>query len=610
MTKSSSVPPSFSQGTTILESELDTSSSSTQLPILRAWQWLGRLKVGQKIAVGYLMALGLAVVGITAGISLSLSYREQAKAIREGTLEDIALLQRLQTNLLHARIQQQQVVSVTFWPDRLPNHQALFNQHAERFQLAWFEFIHAYQLEEPQVSAIEIDRFQTIVDLHNRSVGRYFRETRSLLNQLEEEQSYESMLDVQDQLLAFEISDLVTDLEQFSQALDALLETALEKGDAAEEALTQAERTSTMIMSLGMILSVAIALVMAFYTSRAISRPLREVTAIAKRVAEDSDFSLQAPVTTRDEVGILALSLNHLIRQVDHLVDDLKASTAQQLIASEKMSSLGQMLAGVAHEINNPVNFIYGNVIHANDYIQDLLDLIHLYQIEVPDAPVSVKDKVEEIDLLFIEHDLPKIVQSMKLGADRTRQIVLSLRNFSRIDETRPRPVDLHECIDNTVLILHNRLKRGIQLVRCYGSVPSIEGYTGSLYQVFMNLISNAIDALLEQAIGSNPGSPSITISTLQEGDRVQISIADNGPGIPPDHLDRIFDTFFTTKPTGKGTGLGLSICRQIVEGKHGGQLLCDSILHQGTTFTIILPIQQAIAPRAALDPVEAVRPS
>lgn len=579
------------------------------MPILRPRQWLAHLKVGQKIAVGYLMALGLAVVGITAGISLSMSYRDQAKTIREGTLEDIALLQQLQSNLLHARIHQQQVVSVTFQPDRLPEQQVLFNSYAEQFQRTWFEFIHAYQLDDPQVSNEERERFQTTVELYNRSVGQYFRETRLLLDQLEAEGSYESMIQVQDQLLAFELSDVVTDLEQFSKTLDSLLETALEKGDAADVALAQAERTSTLIISLGVILSVAIALVMAIYTSRAISRPLRDVTAIAKRVAEDSDFSLQAPVTTRDEVGILALSLNHLIRQVDHLVDDLKASTAQQLIASEKMSSLGQMLAGVAHEINNPVNFIYGNVIHANDYIQDLLDLIHLYQTEIPDTPISVKDKIEEIDLLFIEHDLPKIVQSMKLGADRTRQIVLSLRNFSRIDESRPRPVDLHECIDNTVLILHNRLKRGIQLVRCYGSVPTIEGYTGSLYQVFMNLISNAIDALLEQAIGSNPGSPSITISTLQKGDRVQISIADNGPGIPPDHLDRIFDTFFTTKPTGKGTGLGLSICRQIVESKHGGQLLCDSTLQQGTTFTILLPIHQAIAP-PALDPVDAARPA
>lgn len=609
MTKSSSVSPLFSQGSTNLETELSLSSRSTQLPILRPRQWLARLKVGQKIAVGYLMALGLAVVGITAGISLSMSYRDQAKTIREGTLEDIALLQQLQSNLLHARIHQQQVVSVTFQPDRLPEQQVLFNSYAEQFQRTWFEFIHAYQLDDPQVSNRERERFQTTVELYNRSVGQYFRETRLLLDQLEAEGSYESMIQVQDQLLAFELSDVVTDLEQFSKTLDSLLETALEKGDAADVALAQAERTSTLIISLGVILSVAIALVMAIYTSRAISRPLRDVTAIAKRVAEDSDFSLQAPVTTRDEVGILALSLNHLIRQVDHLVDDLKASTAQQLIASEKMSSLGQMLAGVAHEINNPVNFIYGNVIHANDYIQDLLDLIHLYQTEIPDTPISVKDKIEDIDLLFIEHDLPKIVQSMKLGADRTRQIVLSLRNFSRIDESRPRPVDLHECIDNTVLILHNRLKRGIQLVRCYGSVPTIEGYTGSLYQVFMNLISNAIDALLEQAIGSNPGSPSITISTLQKGDRVQISIADNGPGIPPDHLDRIFDTFFTTKPTGKGTGLGLSICRQIVESKHGGQLLCDSTLQQGTTFTILLPIHQAIAP-PALDPVDAARPA
>jgi two-component system NtrC family sensor kinase len=596
-------PPELSHLPDLTQTEL---ISTTQLPLQRARQWMSRLKVGQKIAVGYLMALGLAVVGITTGLSVGNTYRQQAKIIREQTLEDIALLQRLQTNLLHARIHQQHLITLSLDPTDLPSHGETFNRYADRFQRAWFEFLNTYEIDGPQVSELEREQFQQVIDLHNRSVRTYFQETRQLLNRLMLEDPTAAIWDMQDQIMAVEAGATMDDLEQFSQALDTLLATALEKGEFAETMLLEAERASTVLVGISILLSGAIAVVMAIYISRAISRPLRQVTAIAKRAAEESDFSLQAPITTRDEIGTLAMSLNRLIHQVDHLLEDLQTSTAQQLIASEKMSSLGQMVAGVAHEINNPVNFIYGNTLHANDYIQDLLELVYLYQAEIPEPPSVIQDKIEEIDLQFLQDDLPKIIQSMKLGADRTRQIVLSLRNFSRVDESRPHPVDLHDCLDSTLLILHNRLKRGIDLQRHYDPVPAIEGYTGSLYQVFMNLVSNAIDALTDHPPAT--GMPTITISTQQQGDRVLICIADNGPGIDPVDLPHIFDTFFTTKPTGKGTGLGLSICRQIVEDKHGGKLSCVSTLGQGSEFHIGLPIQQAIAtPLPEASPLQSV---
>jgi signal transduction histidine kinase len=295
-----------------------------------------------------------------------------------------------------------------------------------------------------------------------------------------------------------------------------------------------------------------------------------------------------------------------------------------QLIQTEKMSSLGQLVAGVAHEINNPVNFIYGNLTYTNQYAHDLLNLLYLYQKYYPEPDLEVDEYAKAIDLDFLKEDLPKILASMKIGSERIRNLVLSLRNFSRLDQAEMKPVDIHEGIDSTLLILQHRLKGkpnypGITVVKTYSELPLVECYASQLNQVFMNVLSNAIDALEDYhtsrtAEGMKIHQSQITISTRVKpvnleirGDRngensssslptsshVVIEIADNGPGISSALLSKIFNPFFTTKPIGKGTGLGLSISYQIVVEKHGGSFRCDSQLGQGTRFWIEIPIQQ-----------------
>lgn len=311
----------------------------------------------------------------------------------------------------------------------------------------------------------------------------------------------------------------------------------------------------------------------------------------AKQALELSNQDLEKKVQARTQA--LADKNLVLLKAMDKL-----QQTQLQLIQTEKMSSLGQMVAGIAHEINNPVSFIYGNLEPAQEYTQDLLTLIEQYQRHYPNPVATVAELSRKIDLPFIQSDLPELLKSMEMGAERITDIVTSLRNFSRLDESAQKQVNIHEGIESTLVILHNRLREGathdaIEVTKSFGELPLISCYTSQLNQVFMNILSNAVDALRDRsgdssAIGPNP---KIHIQTSVAGDHCMIQISDNGPGMPEAVREKIFDPFFTTKPVGSGTGLGLSISHQIVTQQHHGTLNCESSPHQGTKFIITLPL-------------------
>ncbi|MBD3563323.1 GAF domain-containing sensor histidine kinase, partial [Planktothrix sp. FACHB-1355] len=316
----------------------------------------------------------------------------------------------------------------------------------------------------------------------------------------------------------------------------------------------------------------------------------------ANEQLEDYSKTLERRVDER------TLELREKNQQLQQTLQELQ-QTQTQLIQNEKMSSLGQLVAGVAHEINNPVNFIYGNLNHARQYLEDLLHLIEVYDKYSNKSP-EIEAEIEASDFEFVRTDFSKIIDSMQVGADRIRQIVLSLRNFSRLDEADMKSVDIHSGIDSSLLILQHRLKEKagnppIEVIKKYGQLPKVECYPGQLNQVFMNILTNAIDALYDREYTDKNSvhpkqSPYIRICTdVLDNGWVLIEIADNGPGMREEIRQKLFDPFFTTKPVGSGTGLGLSISYQIVVEKHGGKLKCSSVPGKGAEFVIEIPVKQ-----------------
>jgi signal transduction histidine kinase len=360
--------------------------------------------------------------------------------------------------------------------------------------------------------------------------------------------------------------------------------------------LKVAEYRQRMILAiLGSIISLTILIPIWLLVLRLLQKYLKDKKN-AQAALEETNSMLEMQVAARTK------KLKQKNIQLQQTLQQLQ-QTQVQLIQTEKMSSLGQLVAGVAHEINNPVNFIYGNLEHLQEYTKNLLTLIQLYQQEYSNYNPQINMLITEIDLDFIIDDLPKVLYSMTVGAKRISEIVLNLRNFSRLDEAEMKPVNIHEGIDSTLLILQdilkgNKEKQQVKIIKNYGNLPLIECYAGGLNQVFMNILVNAIDALREQEINADKDikqqSSLIIIHTqIKNEDNVIISIKDNGIGIEEKFKNKLFEPFFTTKPIGKGSGLGLSISYQIIVDKHKGKIEYVSEHGKGTEFLIEIPIKQ-----------------
>ena len=587
------------------------------IKFIERWRFrlISRLSIAQKIGYGYAFAVGIAVIGTAIGLVISNRYQKQARRELILAVEQKDLLNQLDIYLSDVRFHPQQLFTVvdnSIWFE-YETSQLLTNVSQIQLILSKLDdFID----NNPDNIAIDVEEFYNIINNSPQTLNSYVAVMKYLWQELrtlrKDKQTAESEQKILSTITGEETIAIQIQLESLAEDLIRITQAAENQQQKANEKLVRADVLRSRIIITSMVASIMIAILLAIYTSKNIARPLQQVTKIAQQVAQEGDFSIQTTVNTQDEVGILAISLNQLISWAGEYTQELEHSrhtleqrveertqelqetlqnlqqTQSQLIQTEKMSSLGQMVAGIAHEINNPVNFIHGNLIHINQYTHDILDLLKLYQEKYPDPAAEIENLIEAIELDFIQKDFLKLLDSMQMGTYRIKDIVLSLRNFSRLDEAEMKDANLHEGIDNTLLILNHRLKEGIEVIKNYGYLPLVCCYPAQLNQVFMNILGNAIDALLE---GETKLKKIFITTKITDHNLIQVSIKDNGRGIPEEIKNKLFDPFFTTKPIGKGTGLGLSIAFQIIE-KHQGKITVISELEKGTEFIISLPLK------------------
>lgn len=578
-----------------------------------------------KIMRGYLLALGIAVLGTTTGLVIGNQLQQQALAARNAAARERQLVNQLQVDILYNR-PAKQLSPYVQEPQRFRQEsRAMIERINGIGQLLRQHNQSAEPLQLPGLQALLTDYEQSVQAFSDRletAIAQLLPMTADPAQRVQAEQTLLNLVKSPEFVAFIEFPD---QLVEYSNRATTLEQTA-------ETNLLRAETLRMQIIILSLVISSAIAVVLALRTSRIITQPLQQVTHVAQQAARESNFDLRADVYTHDEVGTLAQSLNQLIERVKILLAEQKAAEAQ-LVHSEKMSSLGQLVGGVAHEVNNPVNFIHGNLNHAGTYITDLLEIIDLYQQHYPQPADAITAKLADADLEFIRSDLPQLLASMQVGTERIRKIITSLRTFARLDEAERKTVDIHEGIDSTLMILRVRLKSHqppIQVEKHYGQLPLVECFPGQLNQVFMNILMNAIDALdscdrspltdyydqqpntitISTAICDSSGrstgeesAPNLGVSQVSPlaQDWVEIRISDTGPGIPANIQKKLFDPFFTTKQVGKGTGLGLSISHQIIVDMHQGQLSCQSTPGRGAMFMIRIPVRQ---PKVLLDAI------
>lgn len=612
-------------------------------------------KIAKKITFGYTVILGIAATGTVSGLLIGNHYEETAQKQLFLYYEQQLLLKDLKNAVTTVRMYPQRLANVLenfslleFEKEKFTQEITEVNQHLSGLD----SFINA----NPTALAVKdqefiklVRRYQNNTQLYTATIQSFWRFIE--LNSLPEQNTNfnnndpnSSQSTLSTLLNTQEYINLNREFEELSEQLNQIIKSADNLKEEANIDFNEARDLRIKIIISSIIVSSIIAAALAVLTTHLITRPLQTVTYTARKITEESNFKLRADVHSNDEVGTLATSLNRLVEWVgdytqqlefartnlEHRVEertqelqiaqrslekrvkertqalqqalqDLK-NTQTQLIQTEKMSSLGELVAGIAHEINNPVNFIYGNIQYADNYFQDLISLLNLYIREYPQPHAVIEAKLEEIDLEFLIEDVSKMLYSMKVGSQRIREIVLSLRNFSRLDEAEMKDVDIHEGIDNTLLILNHRLQSEIEVNKRYGDLPLVYCYPAQLNQVFMNVITNAIDALMECKdkkdkqifIETSITEAAGTETTTIDGEYVQVKIKDNGLGIEKEILNKLFDPFFTTKPVGQGTGLGLSICYQIIE-KHQGKIEVISEVGEGTEFVITLPIKQQV---------------
>lgn len=601
------------------------------------------LTIRQRIVVGYLMMLGVISCGTAIGWTIGNHYQLQALRNQVVTAKERRFLEDLHIAILSVQ----------------PGRQLLpYLDQPRRFR------------QETHVLLGKLQSVQTLLERHHKihqhslhahtdhsDTALYIRTVHALLEEYEvtvsqlEERAYDTLSRVKAILrepgrVSQARADLNTLIQSeelrayttFSDQIFELKRRARQREEVTGKELGFSRTLRINIVALSVFVSLIIALLLAIFLSQIITQPIDEVVTVSKRINNENDFDIRIPVHRKDEVGDLSQTLNILLTKVQELLGEvnekntrlettLKTLRDQKfLFVNEKMSSLSQLVAGIAHEVNNPMTFIHTNIPYLQNYFNDLVEVIDAYKQRYPDDD-EIKALMDRVELEFLQEDMPRIFRSLMTGTRRISQIVLSLRSFARMDEAESKIVDIHLGLDSTLVMLQHRLRnewnpQGIQVLKCYGELPETECYAGQMNQVFLNILVNALDAL-EGHFKNSPatsipsssqeqeepgqsilpgqyGTILLETAFLPDVDQVEIVIGNNGPSVSKELQQRVFDPFFTTKAIGKGTGMGMSICHQIVAKNHGGTLDCVSPADEwGVKFVIRIPVNQGIEKRS-----------
>jgi signal transduction histidine kinase len=568
-------------------------------------RWINRLNVGQQISIGYLMSLGIAVAGTSLGIGIGNAYQNHAQMLIEDVLEETRLIHLLQMNVAHAQVAQLQFVGLLEQPQRLQDQHSLFLKHLGTAQETWSELTDSYEEPEVEETEDEMAMFESILNQHDRLLEQYSQQTQVLWEQIDPSKARsEEIEEAQQRLLEFNRSPISMELQIFLEKLEKLIEVLLEEELEAEVILNEAGLLQKKIIAISTILSVAIATLLAIFTSREISRPIQALTRVVRRTTDESNFDLQASVNSTDEVRILATSFNKLIQRVKQLLAAQKERTTQlqqtleqlkitqtQMIAQEKLASLGTLTAGIAHEIRNPLNFV-------NNFSELSIELIQ----ELSEELEGQKSRLEPEAIAYCEEilsDLESNAKKIHHHGNRAESIVQNMLLHSRGGKGQWTQSDLNAILEEAVNLAYHGMRAkdpsfNVTFAKDYDeTINPIVIVPQAISRVFLNIISNGCYAVREKQQKLGEGfSPKIDLTTRNFGEKVEIRIRDNGLGMSSEVREKIFNHFFTTKPTGEGTGLGLSLSYEIIVKQHQGEL--DVISEPGNyaEFILVLPNQ------------------